>query len=162
VLRVFVGQGDAYALLRAAAGQVWGLDAPEIVRLPGGKPVFARYPGCHFSLSHSGPLALCALSDRPVGADLELLRPRSPKLPAYALRGERYDRFLAQGGSWEAFYALWTETESILKYTGEGLRAWRRCALPPGCVLSRLGGEGWLGTVCGHETQILYENLRNF
>jgi 4'-phosphopantetheinyl transferase len=158
-----VGQGDAYALLSAAAERVWGLETlPQLVRLPGGKPVFARDPGHHFSLSHSGPLALCALSDRPVGADLELVRPRSAKLPAYVFRGEQYDRFLALGGGWDAFYTLWTETESILKYTGDGLKALRRCALPPGCALTDLSGEGWRAAVCGHETAILYENLRNF
>jgi 4'-phosphopantetheinyl transferase len=152
VLRVFVGQGDVYALLAAAAEQVWGLEAlPEIVRLPGGKPVFAHERDRHFSLSHSGPLSLCALSDHPVGADIELIRPRSPNLPAYVFRGEQYERYQSLGASWDAFYTLWTETESVLKYTGDGLSALRRCALPPGCVLTNLSGEGWKGAVCGHE-----------
>ena len=35
-----------------------------------GKPYFEGDP-MYFSLSHSGSFALCAVSDRPVGADLE-------------------------------------------------------------------------------------------
>ena len=135
MLRVFVGEADAYALLAEAALQVWGMAAlPGIARLPGGKPVFPDHPDQHFSLSHSGGLALVALSDRPVGADIEVIRPRSPGLPAYVCRGAEYDRFLALGGDWPAFYTLWTEKESLLKYTGEGLKALRRSALPAGCA----------------------------
>lgn len=162
MLRVFVTEGNAYALLTEAARQVWGLETlPEIARLPDGKPFFPGYPDLHFNLSHSGALALCALADRPVGADIEVIRPRSAGLPAYVFRGAEYDRFLALGGDWGAFYTLWTEKESILKYTGEGLKALGRAALPAGCVLTNLSGEGWRGAVCGHErTAIFQEDLR--
>lgn len=159
MLRVFVGKGDARELLAHAAGQVWGFaELPEISCLPGGKPVFAAHPDCHFSLSHSGALALCALSDRPVGADLELIRPRRAEFPAYVFRGAAYERYLALGGDWSAFYALWTELESIVKYTGEGLRAWRRAEAPAECVISPLSGEGWRGAVCAHEPVLTYES----
>lgn len=162
MLRVFVGEEDARELLTRAVRQVWGLDAlPKVRRLPGGKPVFADYPNFHFNLSHSGTLALCALSDRPVGTDIEVIRPRSAKLPAYVFKGAEYDRFLALGGDWNAFYILWTEKESIMKYTGEGLKALRRAELPAGCVMTNLSGEGWKGALCSHErTAICYENLR--
>lgn len=144
-----VGRGDAYALLARAAARVWGMNAlPPIARAPGGKPFFPDCPDRQFSLSHSGGLALCALSDKPVGADIELVRPRDEKLPAYVFRGADYDRFLTLGGDWDAFYTLWTEMESIVKYTGEGLTALRRAALPPGCTAFPLSGAGWRGTVC--------------
>ena len=162
MLQVFVGEGDARELLTRAVQKAWGLDAlPEVTRLPGGKPVFADHPNFYFNLSHSGTLALCALSDCPVGADIEVIRPRSAGLSAYVFKGAEYDRFLALGGDWNAFYILWTEKESILKYTGEGLKALRRAELPAGCVMTNLSGKGWKGAVCGHEmTAICYENLR--
>lgn len=162
MLYVFVEEGDAHALLERAVERAWGWKAlPEVARLPGGKPFFPDCPDRHFNLSHSGPLALCALADRPVGADIEVIRPRSAGLPAYVCKGEEYERYLALGGDWRAFYTLWTEKESILKYTGEGLQALRRAALPAGCVLTNLSGEGWQGAVCGQEkTEIIYESLR--
>lgn len=152
MLRVFVGEGDAWELLRRAAKQVWGMDElPSVVRLPNGKPVFEQDPNHHFSISHSGHMALCALSDRTVGADIELIRPRREGLPGYVLRGEEYQRYIHLGGDWSAFYALWTEKESIVKYTGEGLKGIRRACVPAGCVITHLSGEGWKGAVCGHE-----------
>lgn len=152
MLRVFLAQGDAYRLLRRAIGEVWGMDAlPALLRAEGGKPYFGEHPERHFSLSHSGGLALCALSDAPVGVDLELVRPRREGLPAYAFRGKDYERYRALGGGWDAFYTLWTEMESIVKYTGEGLRAYRRAQLPEGCVLTGLSGDGWKGAVCARE-----------
>lgn len=160
MLRVFVGEGDAYALLERAVRQVWGWETlPEIARLSGGKPFFPGHPEHHFSLSHSGALALCALADCPVGADIEVVRPRSTGLPAYVFKGAEYDRFLALGGDWDAFYTLWTEKESILKYTGEGLKALRRAALPAGCVLTGLSGAGWRGAVCGHEGTVFFQEV---
>lgn len=124
---------------------------PEMVRAEGGKPCFKDHPEGHFSLSHSGDFALCALSDAPVGVDIEVVRPRKKNLPAYVFQGADYERYLALGGDWDAFYTLWTEVESIIKYTGEGLKAYRRAQVPDGCVLTNLSGDGWKAAVCGHE-----------
>ena len=82
------------------------------------------------------------------------MRPRRAGLPAYVCRGAEYDRYLALGGDWPAFYALWTQRESIVKYTGEGLRAWRSAVVPDGCVLTRFRGEGWVACVCGREQAV--------
>lgn len=152
MLRVFLTQGDAYELLKRAVRAVWGMDSlPDIVRTEGGKPCFKDCPEWHFNLSHSGGFALCALSDAAVGADIEVVRPRKEGLPGYTFKGEDYERYLALGGDWDAFYTLWTEVESIVKYTGEGLKAYRRARLPEGCVISHLSGDGWKAAVCGCE-----------
>ena len=152
MLRVFVGEMDAYELLTCAVRLVWGVDAlPEIARAKNGKPYFKDRSEWHFSLSHSGGLALCALSDAPVGADLEAVRPRGEGLPAYIFKGKDYERYLTLGGDWSAFYTLWTEVESMVKYTGEGLKAYRRASLPEDCLISNLSGEGWRAALCAHE-----------
>ena len=152
MLRVFAGEMDAYELLARAVNRVWGMNAlPEIARAEGGKPYFAACPQRQFSLSHSGAFALCALSDAPVGVDLEMICPRKDGLPAYIFKGDDYGRYLALGGDWPAFYTLWTEVESIIKYTGEGLKAYRRAVLPDGCVISDLSGDDWCAAICAHE-----------
>ena len=152
MIAAFVGAGETYALLAAAARRVWGWEKlPPIERLPGGKPWFPDAPEHQFSLSHSGELALCALADGPVGADIEVIRLRSAGLPEYVFREEEQARWRALGGDWPAFYILWTERESIVKYTGEGLKSWRRAVLPEGCVLSNLSGPNWRGAVCARE-----------
>ena len=152
MLRVFAAKMDAHGLLACAVKAVWGMESlPEIVRAEGGKPYFKDYPEKHFNLSHSGEFALCALSGASVGVDIEVVRPRKEGLPGYTFKGEDYERYLALGGDWDAFYTLWTEVESVIKYTGEGLKAWRRAGIPAGCVLTNLSGDGWKGAVCGYE-----------
>ena len=152
MLRVFAAKMGGYELLARAVKMVWGMDSlPEIVRAEGGKPCFVECPERHFNLSHSGGFALCALSDAPVGADFEVVRPRRDGFPAYVFQGEDYERYRFLGGDWPAFYTLWTEVESIIKYTGEGRKAYRRAQLPAGCLLTNLSGDGWKGAVCAHE-----------
>lgn len=160
MLQVFLSKGDAYELLARTVKRVWGMESlPEIARAEGGKPYFKDHPEWHFNLSHSGEFALCALSDAPVGVDIEVIRPRKEGLPAYSFKGENYERYLALGGDWEAFYTLWTEVESIIKYTGEGLRAYRRAELPDGCMITNLSGDGWKGAICAHERMEQVEYL---
>ena len=69
----------------------------------GRKPWFPDYPHLHFSVSHSGSLSLCALGETPVGADVELVRPRSGRLPRYALSDGEYAWYRERGGRWEDF-----------------------------------------------------------
>lgn len=153
-----IGEGDAYALLAALlpAGEE---RLPPMERKAGGKPWFPGRPHLHFSVSHSGGLALCALSDREVGADVELVRPRRERLPAYALSEAELAWYQAHGGGWEWFYTLWTLKEARVKCTGQGLkRPPREISVPllepgetgdwEGFRFTALGGEAWRGAVC--------------
>ncbi len=154
-----VGEGDGYALLAALLAAHVGESLPAMERKEGGKPWFPSRPDLHFSVSHSGALALCALSDREVGADVELIRPRRERLPAYALDGEELDWYRARGGGWEWFYTLWTLKEARVKCTGQGLRRPPREISVPllepgetgdwdGFRFTALAGEVWRGALC--------------
>ena len=155
-----VGEGDPYALLSALWTEEKGVGPlPGMSRLPGGKPFFPDFPQVHFSVSHSRGLSLCALSDSPVGADVELVRPRKPGLPRYALSDREFAWFEAKGSRWEDFYTLWTLKEARVKCTGEGLRRPpREIAVPllepgargelEGFSFLTLAGEGWRGALC--------------
>lgn len=155
------GEGDPYALLAVLLLAEKGVEPlPKMARQPGGKPWFPDCPDLHFSVSHSGPLSLCALADTPVGADVELVRPRSKGLPRYALSHREYAWYEARGGCWEDFYTLWTMKEARVKCTGEGIFhvSPRQVSVPllqPGeeafwedFSFTALGGEGWRGAVC--------------
>ena len=86
-----------------------------------GKPMV---DGLEFSLSHSGNLVICAVSDKPVGCDVEKIR-KAPKgvVERYYSDTERVylSRFLEDEYDRE-FFRLWTLKESYVKMTGEGLR----------------------------------------
>lgn len=140
------GRKLAWPLLTLAARECWGWTAlPPVERSPRGKPLFAGVDDCWFSLSHSGGIALCALSCAPVGVDVELVRPRRAGLPAYSLSLDEQARF---DGSWEDFYRLWTLKESWCKREDRPLFPPRNVPTPPPCPHKSYAGEGWLAAVC--------------
>ncbi len=149
-----MGSEEPYALLKALLGG----DLPPMERGEHGKPFF---PGRKekFSVSRSGGLALCAVSEREVGCDIERVRPRSVGLPRYALGEEEYRWYRDRGSRWEDFYTLWTLKEARAKCTGRGLvPPVRDIAVPllspgeravlDGFAFTALGGEDWRGAVC--------------
>ncbi len=88
-----------------------------------GKPYLVSEPNIHFSLSHSGTWAVCALSDCPVGVDIEKCEPgRRDVASRFFHRDEvRYIDSLSAAAKDSAFYSLWTLKESFVKTTGRGL-----------------------------------------
>ena len=84
---------------------------------PWGKPALSGGGPC-FILSHSGDYALLAVSDAPLGADIQQVRPVSPGLLRKLARPEE----LAAGMD---FFTLFTRKEAMMKASGLGF------ALPP-------------------------------
>ena len=148
-----------------------------------GKPMV---DGLEFSLSHSGDLVICAVSDKPIGCDVEEIR-KAPERVAeryfsfgeqeYLSRffGEEYDR---------AFFRLWTMKESYVKMTGEGMglpfeayevtvnkcaSGWHEdCAQvlrngeTQGCYLSSVELKGHIVSLCAESSahvEVVWENL---
>ena len=89
----------------------------------GGKPYLINEPNVHFSLSHSAGWAVCALSDHPVGVDIERCEPgRRDVASRFFHKDEvRYLNSLLPSMRDDAFYKLWTLKESFVKSTGRGL-----------------------------------------
>ena len=155
-----VGKMDAYQLLAQLLLEEKGMASlPGMTRGERGKPRFPAYPALCFNVSHSGDLSLCALGEKDVGCDIELVRPRSGGLPAYVLDEGELDWFRARGGRWEDLYTLWTLKEARVKCTGQGLNAPPRAISVPlmepgesaqreGFRFTALAGEGWRGAVC--------------
>ena len=116
----------AHGALRTILGGCTGA-APADLRFAGGehgKPLLAGGP--HFSLSHSGGIALVAVSrEREVGVDVEQVRPIADACDI----ARRYLAALparrivdASGGERDRlFMVAWTAIEAILKAEGTGL-----------------------------------------
>ncbi len=120
-LRRRQGIGGELLLIRALKDLHEELPLPlEIAFYEGGKPFL---PGCglYFSLSHSGDIAACALSDRPVGLDLEREGRFSASLLRRCFSQAEQDAVLRSPNPDAAFAELWTRKESYLKATGEGI-----------------------------------------
>lgn len=126
----------AYHMLAVAVEREFGLAVlPYIAREAGGKPFFPDRPDICFSLSHSRGAAVCALHDRPVGVDVEQLRPAPGRL--------------AKGMEDEAFFRLWTAKEATVKRQGLGIGALlRRMEPSPLCRCVEGALDGYIVTVC--------------
>ncbi len=88
---------------------------PYLVRKSSGQ----REPGIHFSISHSGGLWACVISDCPCGFDLQQRRPANYELLAKRFFSPRECAYVEAAGA-EGFYEIWTRREALAKYTGLG------------------------------------------
>ena len=143
------GRRLAWPLLERAVCLRWDWPAlPPVERSPRGKPRFAGLEDRQFSLSHSGGLALCALSGHPVGVDVERVKPRRQSLPQKILGPAELAAF---DGSWEDFYRMWTLKESWCKREDSPLYPPRAVETPPPCPHRSYAGAGWMAAVCCHD-----------
>ena len=106
------GSAFGVSLLEYAVRDTWGIDLPEMTPPGSGKPMFIGVENKHFSVSHSKTHVLVALSDVPVGADLETRREISEKRKRMIMNGQEFRDF--------DFFDLWCLRESVYKLNGAG------------------------------------------
>lgn len=94
---------------------------PEFLFESQGKPYLKNHPGIFFNISHCRRGIVCAVSDSPVGVDIEEIQ-FDEALAAMVLSPEELASVRASGEPDVAFTRLWTLKESYLKLTGEGIR----------------------------------------
>lgn len=129
--------GDGLA--REMLGEKLGIAQEELsfTYTANGKPLTQ---GAWFSVSHSGDVVGCVVSDREVGLDIEQIRP----VPS------RLGRALAdQWESREEFWRLWTKKEAAIKCLGGKVWDWKR-GEAFGCVVHP-ELPGYAVTVCERE-----------
>ncbi|MEK6677395.1 MAG: 4'-phosphopantetheinyl transferase superfamily protein [Planctomycetota bacterium] len=67
----------------------------------------------HWSISHTQTLAAAVVADRPVGIDVERIRPRREEL--FDAIGHPAEWEILQNRTWRSFFQLWTAKEAVLK-----------------------------------------------
>lgn len=93
----------------------------EIACTAYGKPYFPN-SGLSFSLSHSSHYAACALSDVPIGLDIQILTGCEERLVRRFFTACEQEHVFSAKDRDAAFTALWCRKESYLKAIGQGLR----------------------------------------
>ena len=128
--------GDALA--REMLGRMLGVEPQNVMFTvnENGKPLT---DGAFFSVSHSGDVVACAVSDREVGLDVERIRPVPTRL------GRKLE------GQWQTesgFWQLWTRREAAIKCRGGVWGQWRREATENFVFTHPAAPEGYVATVC--------------
>ncbi|MGN0493649.1 MAG: 4'-phosphopantetheinyl transferase family protein [Acutalibacteraceae bacterium] len=72
---------------------------------------------CFFNISHSGDFAVCAVSDFPVGVDIERIG-RFKGREKYMLFTPRESEYVNERDCEYRFYTLWTRKEAYIKARG--------------------------------------------
>ena len=116
-----------------------------------GKP-FLLKSDIHFSLSHSGHFAACAVSDAIVGLDIQVISPNHESVSQRCFCREEQEYVCSATDRDEAFTEIWTKKESYLKALGLGLRkqmnSFSVFDLPGGASLWHTALEGLHISVC--------------
>ena len=109
----------------------------EIYVRPGGKPRLREGP-C-FSLSHSGELVFCAISDAELGCDVQKIPEEEPsqRMLERCLCERERGLYAESGNRRELFTVLWSLKESYAKMNGAGLGQ-----LSPAAICLELSSSG--------------------
>lgn len=106
----------AELLLKLACGRT------DYLISPSGKPYFED-GSVHFSLSHCGGIAVCAVADSPCGVDLERVPEAAPLAVAKRFFTEsEYYSLRSSSDAAAEFCELWVKKEAALKAIGVGLK----------------------------------------
>lgn len=84
-----------------------------------GKPYAENLP-VQFSVSHSGSIAICAVSEKAIGIDIEKIRPINSDIAQRFATEKELDYINANQNG---FFEIWTLKEAYFKYKGTGIGA---------------------------------------
>ena len=108
----------AYMLLQRLLKEEYGIIEPPVFReLENGKPVIVGHEDIHFNMSHCKYAVACAVSNEPVGIDVERIMEKvNDDLAKYVLSDEELKDLTPL-----KFTRLWTMKEAVVKLTGRGI-----------------------------------------
>ena len=113
----------AHLLLCEGLRKEYGIEQPPVFEYgEHGKPAIMGHPEICFNMSHCREAAICVLSDKPVGVDIESIRRYSDSLARYTMNEAEMERIEQAERPDVEFIRLWTLKEAVLKHSGEGIR----------------------------------------
>lgn len=147
----------AYDFLFSLAQKWLNIDTkPRLTCESNGKPFFEDYPDFHFNISHCEDLIAVAVSKRPVGVDIEILRDVNLEI-AGRFFSEKEIRFSKTSRD---FLYVWTRKEALLKKTGEGLKNISKADVLENNEIKTFEEKGFILSVSSeiaNEFKIIYE-----
>ena len=111
----------SYVMLREILESM-GLSHPFLfVKNEHGKPFLKDHPEVHFNLSHCKNGIAVAVSNEPVGIDIESYREVDDSLMRYTMNEAECQIIKASDDPIQTFIAYWTKKEAVFKLRGTGI-----------------------------------------
>jgi 4'-phosphopantetheinyl transferase len=112
----------AYQLLKRGLKEVYGIvENPVFTYNEHGKPSIVGHPEIFFNLSHCKEAVICAISNQPIGVDVESVRSFNESLVRYTMNDDEIREIESAENRAVAFIRLWTMKEAALKLAGTGI-----------------------------------------
>ena len=152
-------------IISEAVCKEFGLNPHEIIfsKDANGKPYLANFPEIHFNISHTHSAVAAAISNKPVGIDIELIKSGSDskilKIAKKMFLPHEFEYITEnQNESAKRFYEIWTKKEAYVKYLGTGIfsnvgefnaMGFDVLALDSDVKINTFFVEQWVISVCG-------------
>ena len=112
----------AYQLLKQALREEYCITENPVFKYnEHGKPTIVGHPDIFFNLSHCKEAAVCAISNQPIGVDVESLREYKEGLVRYTMNDEEIQEIESSNNPARTFIRFWTMKEATLKLIGTGI-----------------------------------------
>lgn len=110
----------ARALLKYVLSEYFSVDKFTLQVKENGKPCLSDCH-LHFNLSHCRNRVICAVSEFPIGCDVQDIRPFNSRIVSRFFSSDEGMILSASKSKDKHFSKLWVLKESILKYKGDGI-----------------------------------------
>lgn len=112
----------AYMLLCKGLREEYGIEEMPVFEYgEHGKPSIVGHEDIHFNLSHCRKAVVCAISNEPIGVDIECTDRGNDNVIGYTMNEQERERIDNAEDRSREFVCLWTQKEALLKLTGEGI-----------------------------------------
>jgi len=121
---------EAYLLLKRLLSSHYGIT--ENVSFGyghNGKPFLKSHPDIHFNISHCPSAIFCAVSDSPIGVDVEEIQ-YDEYVARIVLSDKEFNAVLDSDNPDVRFTEYWTQKEACLKLSGNGMTGNLKDLLP--------------------------------
>ena len=108
-------------LAKTVIKKVFGVGFADFSYSERGKPYLPDNTDIHFNISHSGCYVACAVSDKPVGVDVQKIVGYKPDLAKRVCNEPELNRIEDSKDSASEFTKIWTQKEAVLKMRGTGI-----------------------------------------
>ncbi len=85
------------------------------------KPYLPDFPDVYFNISHSGEYVACAVSNKPIGVDIQNIGEYNSDVAKRVCNEKELEQIENSSDQASEFTKLWTQKEAVLKMNGTGI-----------------------------------------